>query len=232
MPVKIFEVDGIGPVNFYKRSGAKHLRITLTPQGSIKVTLPRWVPYKVGIEFAQNKKQWILQHHTQPEQLYDGQRVGKAHRLLFVSKASIGRAVVRIDGSVIKVSFGAQTSVTAIQAAAQRGSLKALCIEAESLLPQRLARLAEQHSFHYHSVKVKHLRSKWGSCSHRQEILLNTFLMTLKWELIDYVLLHELVHTKVLRHGEPFWKEVAKVAPNHKALRKELRIHKPTFPQA
>jgi predicted metal-dependent hydrolase len=51
--------------------------------------------------------------------------------------------------------------------------------------------------------------------------------MQLPWHLIDYVLLHELTHTKVMRHGAPFWEELERHAPTAKLLRKEINTHRP-----
>jgi predicted metal-dependent hydrolase len=116
-----------------------------------------------------------------------------------------------------------------VQRAAQTASIRALRREAEALLPQRLQTLAQQTGFSYKNVSVKQLRSRWGSCSTDKEIVLNLFLMQLPWHLIDYVLLHELVHTKVMRHGAPFWEELERHTPYAKRLRKEIHTHHPVL---
>jgi predicted metal-dependent hydrolase len=160
-----------------------------------------------------------------------GQLIGKSHRLEFVGSPSARRASVRLSGQTVRVTYPLKDHLgdQQVQQAAQRGSIKALQQQAEALLPDRLATLAKQHGFTYSGVSIKHLRSKWGSCDHRAHITLNVFLMTLPWELIDYVLVHELVHTKVLRHGEPFWREMAQHLPHVEHLRKQLRTHQPAF---
>lgn len=117
----------------------------------------------------------------------------------------------------------------AVQKAAQTASIRALKKEAGQLLPQRLRTLAMQTGFTYKSVGVKQLKSRWGSCTHQKEITLNLFLMQLPWRLIDYVLLHELTHTKVMRHGPPFWKELEKHVPRAKQLSKEIANHHPVL---
>ncbi len=116
-----------------------------------------------------------------------------------------------------------------VQAQAERAAVRALKKEAAQLLPQRLESLARQHGFSYNSVGIKRLKSRWGSCNERQDIVLNCFLMQLPWHLIDYVLLHELVHTRVLRHGAPFWNELGKYAKNLPAIRKEMKLYQPAL---
>jgi predicted metal-dependent hydrolase len=92
-----------------------------------------------------------------------------------------------------------------------------------------LASLSEKYGFTYGRVSVRRLKGRWGSCDHQKNIVLNLFMMQLPWELIDYVLLHELTHTRILRHGPDFWRAMAEVAPNVKELRKSLKEHRPVM---
>ncbi|MDR3137468.1 MAG: M48 family metallopeptidase [Tannerellaceae bacterium] len=96
--------------------------------------------------------------------------------------------------------------------------------EAKRLLPERLAGLAERYGFVYKGVKVNSARTRWGSCSGKKMINLSCFLLLLPEHLIDYVLLHELCHTREMNHGTDFWKLLNK-ATNGTAhqLRYELR---------
>jgi predicted metal-dependent hydrolase len=116
-----------------------------------------------------------------------------------------------------------------IQSAARKTGIRALRRQAETLLPQRLDQLARQHEFSYRSVAIKQLKGRWGSCDQHANIVLNLFLMQLPWEHIDYVILHELTHTNVLRHGPDFWQAMEKVLPEVKQLRKQLRLHQPVL---
>ncbi|MGH7192412.1 MAG: M48 metallopeptidase family protein, partial [Candidatus Saccharimonadales bacterium] len=100
---------------------------------------------------------------------------------------------------------------------------------AERLLPQRLAAVAEAHGFDYGGVHIKRLKSRWGSCDQDGMIVLNLFLMQLPWEYIDYVLLHELMHTRIMRHGPDFWQAMAELQPDVKALRGRLREYRPAL---
>jgi len=78
-------------------------------------------------------------------------------------------------------------------------------------------------------VRIKRLSSRWGSCDSHQNIVLNLYLMQLPWECIDYVLLHELTHTQILRHGAPFWDAMGKLLPNLAAIRKQMRGYHPVL---
>jgi UDP-N-acetylmuramate dehydrogenase len=100
----------------------------------------------------------------------------------------------------------------------------ALREEAKRLLPCRLAGLAERYGFLYERVKVNSAQTRWGSCSGKRVINLSCFLLLLPEHLIDYVLLHELCHTREMNHGAGFWKLLDEVTDGtaHQ-LRHELR---------
>ncbi|HKU18380.1 MAG TPA: SprT family zinc-dependent metalloprotease [Candidatus Saccharimonadales bacterium] len=230
MATKHIDIPGIGPVTLYKRRGNRSLRLSLGSDGEVRVSLPYWVPYSAGVAFARSREAWIATHRVPaPMLLAQGQAVGKAHHLHFVPSFEATRVTTRIKASQVEVSHP-RTLLPhdpAVQKAAKTAAIRALRKEAERLLPLRLRQLAERDGFSYRSVEIKLLKSRWGSCSSRQEITLNLFLMQLPWHLIDYVLLHELTHTKVMRHGPPFWQELERHIPHAKALRKEISSYHP-----
>ena len=83
--------------------------------------------------------------------------------------------------------------------------------------------LAEKFGFNYNKLFIKNLRSRWGSCSNRNNINLNLQLMRLPDKLIDYVILHELVHTEEKNHGEKFWAKLDAITGNAKVLAIEMK---------
>ena len=97
---------------------------------------------------------------------------------------------------------------------------------AKTTLVARLNYLAEKYNFTYNRVFIRNQRTLWGSCSGANNINLNMNLVRLSQQLQDYVILHELVHTKIKSHGKRFWKKLDKFVGNAKALDKQLREHK------
>lgn len=231
MSAKHVELAEIGQVSIYKRRNARSIKITILPKGGVRVTIPAWLPYRTGLEYAKSKRAWILQHAKPQVQLLNNKRIGKYHRLIFTPSSKTSSVTVRISDSEVKVSFPVDMSPGSptVQAKALEGCDRALRQEAEQLLPQRLQQLAIKHDYSFSSVSIRKLKSRWGSCNQKHQISLNLYLMLLPWPLIDYVLVHELNHTKHLNHSASFWAEIEAKLPNAKASRRELRQHQPSL---
>lgn len=73
-------------------------------------------------------------------------------------------------------------------------------------LSTRIEQLATVHGFEYNTLSFRNQRSRWGSCSARNNISLNKNLFHLPDDLRDYVLLHELAHTREKNHSRQFWR--------------------------
>ena len=98
---------------------------------------------------------------------------------------------------------------------------------AKSILPPRLEHLSAQCGLPYASVKINSSQGRWGSCSARKNINLSYYLVLLPSHLIDYVLLHELCHTREMNHGERFWDLLNRFTDGKAlALRKELKKYR------
>ena len=104
---------------------------------------------------------------------------------------------------------------------------EALRRNAKIILPPRLYQLSLQHGLTYRSVKINSSTGRWGSCSSSGNINLSCFLMLLPRHLIDYVLLHELAHTREMNHGDVFWALLDRLTEGKALqLRSELKQHR------
>ena len=231
MSHKQFVLDEHTTITIYKRRTSRNLRLSVTADGKIRVSIPTWAPYAAGLHFAKSRRQWIEGQRKPESLLVDGQAVGKAHHLKFVidNDFETPRSIVRQTEIITRFPPSIDASNSEVQAIAKRACLRALRQEAQLLLPQRLAELANIHDFTYNKVSIKQLKSRWGSCDHNGNIVLNLYLMQLPWESIDYVLLHELTHTKILQHGPIFWEAMSKILPDVKQRRQDLLIRQPVL---
>ena len=96
---------------------------------------------------------------------------------------------------------------------------------AKKTLTSRLKLLADKYGFRYNKVSIKSQRTIWGSCSLKNNISLNMKLVKLPDELMDYIILHELVHTRIHNHSKKFWAELDLCVGNSKVIAKRLRAN-------
>ena len=89
-------------------------------------------------------------------------------------------------------------------------------------LIDRLYFLSQKYGFNYNRVFIKNQKTRWGSCSAKNNINLNITLVRLPDELIDYTILHELVHTRVKNHNRRFWDQMDKLLGDAKKLDRKL----------
>ena len=96
-------------------------------------------------------------------------------------------------------------------------------VKAKRRLTRRLKHLAEKHGFTYGRVFIRNQKTRWGSCSHKNNISLNMKIIRLPEELMDYVILHELAHTRFKNHGNDFWAMMNRLVGNGKSMASRLR---------
>lgn len=194
--------------------------------------MPPWTPYHMAAAFALSKRAWI-QKQLAARQLHpigNQDRIGKSHRVRVIREQR-SNTTTRVSDTEIVVRVPTQLSITDddVQHSLRLAAVRALKKEAKYLLPGRLAEHSAQTGLTYKSVAIKQLRSRWGSCNTHGDIALNCYLMQLPWDLIDYVLLHELTHTKIMAHGPRFWSELANHVTNLDVKRRAMRAQQPTL---
>jgi predicted metal-dependent hydrolase len=100
---------------------------------------------------------------------------------------------------------------------------KSVSAEEKSRIIKRVEYLANKYGFTYNNVTLRTMRTRWGSCTARNNISLNIGLIALPRELRDYIILHELVHIKIKNHGKDFWNALGSIIHNPKSISKRLR---------
>lgn len=93
---------------------------------------------------------------------------------------------------------------------------------ARAVLSARLDALAREHGYSPGRLSIRRQGSLWGSVSRAGRIQLNALLAVVPADLADYVILHELVHTRVRGHGQAFWAELERRMPD--ARRRQVRL--------
>ena len=89
-------------------------------------------------------------------------------------------------------------------------------------IKKQVEHLADKYGFSFSKITLRNMSTRWGSCTAKNNISLNIGLIALTDELKDYIILHELVHTRIKNHSKEFWDELGNFIPNPKALNRKL----------
>ncbi|MCY4010636.1 MAG: SprT family zinc-dependent metalloprotease [Candidatus Saccharibacteria bacterium] len=202
----------IGTVTYYAR---KQKRIRLSFQdSSIRVSYPSRLGFKRAEVFVQSKIDWILEHKPNNNLIRDQIKIGQYHKLhLQDSCLNVGIFKRQI--------YAPKQNIELIEKLIKQ----ALKIEAEILLKPLFNNLSQKLQLPATRLRIKYMKSQWGSCNHRGVISLNSALVYLPKRIIEAVIIHELCHLKFLNHSSDFWQLVIKHQPNHLALRQELKTY-------
>jgi predicted metal-dependent hydrolase len=236
MSTKAILINGI-EILLKKNSRARHLSISIKPFGIVTVTVPERLSYNDAKMLAFHKIKWIEEHlskmKSENERIsgYDENTYFKTrNHQLVIKSTDKAKITVRVKAGFINVHYPNNLGVNSliVQKAIRKGIEKAYREEAKEYLPKRLNDLSDKSNLPFNEVYIKNIKSRWGSCSGKNNINLSIHLMRLPDNLIDYVLLHELAHTKIKNHSKKYWQFMDTLVDDAKKIDKELRQFKIT----
>ena len=227
-------LDGI-PITFYRSKKAKNINISIRPFKGVRVAVPRLASFRQAKQFVVLRKHWIEKHAAQMKQFEDRQTVFNwdtqfktKYRTLNLIKSKIDVISYNYTENQIVVQIPESESIlnSDVQDFIVNAIEKTYRLEAKAYLPNRVEKLAKTYDLVYKKVKINNAKTRWGSCSSENNINLSLQLMRLPDYLIDYVILHELAHTKVKNHSTQFWYFLDALTENKaKKLDKELKSY-------
>lgn len=230
---RIISDADFGQIIIHSRINARNVSMRTKPDG-LHVTVP---------PFSQAAKILAIIEEYRPKLLENWQKVTpKAIDLDFridapsfhlcLEEGKRRQFMVRTTEEKITILCPPRTDFSEkhVQELLRGAIIRALKKSAQAYLPPLLDELATRYHFKYKRVKITGSKSRWGSCSATGSINLSCYLMLLPPHLMDYVLLHELVHTKEMNHGPKFWELLDELTGGiaHK-LRAELRTFRTGF---
>ena len=223
-----------GEITVLRTRRARRISVSVRPPGKIRLTLPVLCPLKTGMAFIEEKSEWIEKTVKKIGEKYPEHPIlppySTAKHELELKPVRADKISARISAGKIAVSYpeNVMPESDEIQQAIKAAILRALRREAAEMLPPLVDRLASEHGFRYRSVTVRATRSRWGSCSGRDDISLSVYLMLLPRHLVEYIILHELCHTKYKDHSEKFHRLLdSHLYGKEKQYIKEIRAYRP-----
>lgn len=225
----VIQDEEFGTITIRTSKLSRNIKLSVSPSGTLRISMPPRTPLFFAKRLVASSRDSIRKLLAQGEELSaysNGMQIGKSHSLHVRSSA---QTAVTTNDRQIHVTLASTDTLESptVRTHIREAVIKALRKEAKSYLPKRLSYLADQLGFSYTTVRFSHASSRWGSCSSSGTISLNIALMKLPFELIDYVLIHELCHTREMNHSEEFWQLVGEHHPQYKQHRKTLKTHNP-----
>jgi predicted metal-dependent hydrolase len=209
------------------RTRRKTLALIVKPDGSLVVRAPLRTPERSIWEFIENHADWIEKKKAEalaalppaPRQYFPGELfmyLGSVYPLEVVS----GQKISLVLEETFKLAEASQSNAKVAFERWYRA-------QARQILHDRVNLYANQYGFQFKKIGITSARTRWGSCSPNGSLNFSWRLVMAPIEVIDYVVVHELVHTIVHNHSRRFWEKVEKINPQYKEHRKWLRQNGP-----
>ena len=215
----------------------KTVAIRLDPGGKVIVTAPRAVRTEQIQAIVRKRAEWILRRAAEPappaplRAFVSGQTLpylgGQATLLIQPSSGRTAR--LRFEGGAVRIEAPSAWTEQERQATTEELLTRWYRDHALKYLQERVKHWLPSVGSTPRAVLVRDQRWRWGSCSADGTLRFNWRIVMAEPELIDYVVVHELVHLRVNDHSAAYWAEVAKLMPDHKQRRARLREAGPSL---
>ncbi len=207
------ELKQFGTINYKRSLRASRIAVRIHSDG-LTVTLPlsksktEANDFIVSIQERIKLKQQRLKLRTQGSTLKENVPYNTLTFKVITEKKERDNVFFKLENSILHIELPHDVDLEEKEAqeVCWKGINYFLKKEAKRLLPTRVEQLANRHHFSYKDVKIQSGKTRWGSCSSQKSINLSFHLMLLPADLVDYVILHELCHTREMNHGDKFWK--------------------------
>lgn len=212
---------------------ARHVRFQVSVEKGLEVVVPKRFRLSRVPSLVEKNSQWIQRAFRRAEVLHgsigpaqDWQRPEEIRSLALDLTWRI--VSCRDDTKSVTVEESSGGTLVLQGAIDDGGACQAalkswLTDKAKKYLIPQLKQVSDKTGLAYSSVSIRQQKTRWGSCSSRRSISLNARLLFLPPDLVTYVLVHELCHTKHLNHSPIFWRLVASYLPDYRRFDRQLR---------
>lgn len=215
MPVEIDQII---------RTRRKTIALIVKPDGSLLVRAPLRASNRSIQEFVAKNTQWIEKTRARikadapppPRQYVPGDEfeyLGKSCPLEIVPDQ--GESLLLADGR-FKLAASAQGEAAVVFEHWYKE-------QARQIINERVEFHARQNGFYYSRIGITSARTRWGSCSATGTLNFSWRLIQAPMEVVDYVVVHELVHTMIHNHSRKFWTKLEQTMPDYREHRKWLK---------
>lgn len=202
-------------VLFVRQPRARRYLLRLRPDGVARLVIPRRGSQAEALRFLERSEAWLLQQQTRrlsrrQHPWQDGTR--------FLFRGEEVELHVDQVGEQVKLRFADQVlPLATAQSDYRKAVLAYLRHLAEIELPVRTRDLAHVHGIDIQRVTIRAQKTRWGSCSARGTISLNWRLIHAPASVVDYLIIHELMHRRQMNHSARYWELVEAACPDYRS---------------
>lgn len=214
---------------------ARYAKLQIRPYGGLEVVIPPRFP-RAEIPFLVAKHaDWARHQLDKQARLRRSIRLPQHLDLAFDNSST----PVRYAGQSLAFNFDLFSDLSpqavVIEGSSQQEQIGALRAwirrRARELLPQLLHEVSQQTGLEFKRVTIRSQKTRWGSCSSRGQISLNDQLLFLPAPTVEYLMIHELCHTRHLNHSRDFWHLVESRCPDYRNHEKLLSRSRDLVPE-
>lgn len=218
MDVKLLQIDG-NSYNYLitRRRNSRYLRLRIDSAGLLKVSIPYYSSSKSGVNFIIRNKEWIDKKISALNIQKNFYYLGKEIKLIKKFNLKINKIKFTYLNNILYIELS-NSNLFSDQ------ELYNIWVKnkAERYFHQKVERLASIYGFQYNSIRIRNMKSRWGSCSPKKNLCFNLKLMKFNSKIIEYVIIHELCHLKFMNHSKNYWNLVESIQPDFRIYRNEL----------
>lgn len=200
----------------------------ISVERNIGVTLKgKEIPMEQANQLILKKAKWILEKLELVKSILDDDIV-TGSRIPYLGRRYYVEVIIDDDIDAINIDFTeSKFKITVPMSLNNQDELKSAFEQffrekAKEKITPRVKKWSKITELRYTELKFHRLEKRWGSCTPTNNILINIDAIKLPFSLIDYLIVHELVHTKIKNHSKEFWAELSKHIPKWKELDEKM----------
>ena len=205
-----------------ERHEIKRARIAVDEDLQVRVTLPLDFSQEEIVDLIERKEQWIQKQLAFFRDRRDA-RIKLSHdEILYLGEIYTFQ---RLPGLRSRVAIKDEEKIIFSGRNLLADGVLGIWYrqEAKRVIMERLEYFAKTYKFTYNKVFIRNQKTLWGSCSSKRNLSFNWRLIQTPLDIIDYIVVHELVHTKILQHTKAYWERVASLYPQYRQARVWLK---------
>ena len=214
------------PYEVNKSKKASRARIDIDPSG-VKVVVPEGSSIQPE-EFIERRRDWVLKHYEEVQEILarmpdrdfkEGEKfpyLGEDHELVFkdIESSEIKEGEIRLPHEKVNNNSPEEILENFLREKARANI--------HSVIDQYIDEIEGD----FDKVYIRNQKTKWGSCSGKSNLSFNFRLIMAPPEVLEYVVVHELVHLEEPEHSKAFWRKVSDILPDYEKRRKWLKENK------